>query len=230
MRIVFCLHGRFLLAAVACATVAVGLKVPWTWTRSHCSPARCLRTESRVVSLRMRRGEGRREGPPIDFYYWPVPCGWKVAIMLEECALPYRLHPVNILQGDQFDPAYLALNPNNKVRNERKAAQVALRKPQRAAGMRAARHASHDTATDCRFKGHSRCPRSSILLDLTAGRSPSLRAAPFSCTWAKRLTPFSAGHWAQRGDTPACSGSCSRWRPWHILKSTLYSAFTKNHP
>jgi hypothetical protein len=45
--------------------------------------------------------------------------------MLEECALPYRVHPVNILQGDQFDPAYLALNPNNKVRKERKAARVA---------------------------------------------------------------------------------------------------------
>ena len=51
----------------------------------------------------------------IDFYYWPVPCGWKVAIMLEESGLPYRVNPVNILRGDQFDPAYLELNPNNKV-------------------------------------------------------------------------------------------------------------------
>ena len=123
------LHGRFLVAAMACATVAsaAGFQVqaPRPSPRSHVSPARCLRTESRVVSLCMRRGEGRREGPPIDFYYWPVPCGWKVAIMLEECALPYQVQPVNILQGDQFDPAYLALNPNNKVRKERKAARVA---------------------------------------------------------------------------------------------------------
>ena len=107
-----CTLGRLLLATVACATVAsaAGFQVqaPRPSPRSHVSPARCLRTESRVVSLRMR-------GEPIHFYYWPVPCGWKVAIMLEECALPYRVHPVNILQGDQFDPAYLALNPNNKV-------------------------------------------------------------------------------------------------------------------
>jgi hypothetical protein len=117
-----CTLGRLLLATVACATVAsaAGFQVqaPRPSPRSHVSPARCLRTESRVVSLRMR-------GEPIHFYYWPVPCGWKVAIMLEECTLPYRLHPVNILQGDQFDPAYLALNPNNKVRKERKAARVA---------------------------------------------------------------------------------------------------------
>jgi len=68
--------------------------------------------------LRMRSGDGN---PPtaqksaIDFYYWPVPCGWKVAIMFEECGLPYKVHPINILQGDQFDPEYLKLNPNNKV-------------------------------------------------------------------------------------------------------------------
>ena len=151
-----CLHGRLLVAVVACATVSstAGFQVqaPRPSPRLHVSPARCLRTESRVVSLRMRGGEGGSDGERgehIDFYYWPVPCGWKVAIMLEECALPYRVHPVNILQGDQFDPAYLSLNPNNKVRKERKAAQVALRKPQRTAGMRAARHASHDTAADC---------------------------------------------------------------------------------
>jgi len=33
----------------------------------------------------------------IDFYYWPTPNGWKVAIMLEECGLDYRTIPVNIL-------------------------------------------------------------------------------------------------------------------------------------
>jgi len=35
--------------------------------------------------------------------------------MFEECGLPYKVHPVNILQGEQFDEAYLRLNPNNKV-------------------------------------------------------------------------------------------------------------------
>ncbi len=51
----------------------------------------------------------------IDFYYWPTPNGWKVAIMLEECALPYRMIPVNISEGDQFKPEFLAISPNNRM-------------------------------------------------------------------------------------------------------------------
>jgi GSH-dependent disulfide-bond oxidoreductase len=51
----------------------------------------------------------------LDFYYWPTPNGHKVAIMLEETALPYRLKPVNILRGEQFKPAFLKINPNNKI-------------------------------------------------------------------------------------------------------------------
>jgi GST-like protein len=51
----------------------------------------------------------------IDFYYWPTPNGWKVAIMLEECALPYRMIPVNIGAGDQFKPEFLAISPNNRM-------------------------------------------------------------------------------------------------------------------
>ena len=51
----------------------------------------------------------------IDFYYWPTPNGWKVAVMLEECGLDYELKPVNIGKGDQFDPAFLAISPNNRM-------------------------------------------------------------------------------------------------------------------
>lgn len=51
----------------------------------------------------------------IDFYYWPTPNGWKVAILLEECALPYRVVPVNIRRGDQFRPEFLAISPNNRM-------------------------------------------------------------------------------------------------------------------
>jgi GST-like protein len=51
----------------------------------------------------------------IDLYYWPTPNGHKIPIMLEECGLPYTVHPVNMLKGEQFDPAYLKLNPNNKI-------------------------------------------------------------------------------------------------------------------
>ena len=51
----------------------------------------------------------------IDFYYWPTPNGWKVAIMLEECGLPYRMIPVDIGRGDQFAPEFLAISPNNRM-------------------------------------------------------------------------------------------------------------------
>ncbi len=51
----------------------------------------------------------------IDFYYWPTPNGWKVAIMLEECALPYNMIPVNIGKGEQFTPEFLAISPNNRM-------------------------------------------------------------------------------------------------------------------
>ncbi len=51
----------------------------------------------------------------IDFYYWPTPNGWKVAIMLEECALPYQLIPLDIGKGEQFAPEFLAISPNNRM-------------------------------------------------------------------------------------------------------------------
>ena len=51
----------------------------------------------------------------IDFYYWPTPNGWKVAIMLEECGLDYNMIPVNIGRGDQFTPEFLAISPNNRM-------------------------------------------------------------------------------------------------------------------
>jgi GSH-dependent disulfide-bond oxidoreductase len=52
---------------------------------------------------------------PIDLYYWNTPNGWKISIMLEECGLPYTVHPVNIGRGEQLDPAFLAVSPNNKI-------------------------------------------------------------------------------------------------------------------
>jgi GST-like protein len=51
----------------------------------------------------------------IDLYSWPTPNGHKVHIMLEECALPYRVHPIDIGAGDQFAPEFLAISPNNKI-------------------------------------------------------------------------------------------------------------------
>jgi GST-like protein len=51
----------------------------------------------------------------IELYYFPSPNGLKIAIMLEECGLPYEVVPVDIGSGEQFRPEYLVLNPNNKI-------------------------------------------------------------------------------------------------------------------
>src|SRR6202158_593164 len=35
--------------------------------------------------------------------------------MLEECALPYVVRPIDISKGDQFSPHFLAISPNNRM-------------------------------------------------------------------------------------------------------------------
>ena len=51
----------------------------------------------------------------IDLYTWSTPNGRKVSIMLEELDLPYRVHPINIRENEQFDPDFLRISPNNKI-------------------------------------------------------------------------------------------------------------------
>ncbi|MEE8247874.1 MAG: glutathione S-transferase N-terminal domain-containing protein [Alphaproteobacteria bacterium] len=51
----------------------------------------------------------------IDLYTWPTPNGHKVHIMLEEVGLEYKVIPINIGRGDQFDPEFLKISPNNKM-------------------------------------------------------------------------------------------------------------------
>lgn len=51
----------------------------------------------------------------IDLYYWPTPNGHKITMILEETALPYRIVPVNIGAGEQFEPQFLAISPNNRM-------------------------------------------------------------------------------------------------------------------
>ena len=51
----------------------------------------------------------------IDLYTWGTPNGQKASIMLEETDLPYTVHPVNISNGEQHTPDYLAINPNRKT-------------------------------------------------------------------------------------------------------------------
>ncbi len=52
---------------------------------------------------------------PIDLYYWPTPNGWKITLMLEECRYPYVVKYVDIGRGEQFDPTFLAISPNNRM-------------------------------------------------------------------------------------------------------------------
>jgi len=51
----------------------------------------------------------------IDLHYWPTPNGKKVTILLEECGMPYRIVPLNIQKGDQFNKEFLKMNPNHRM-------------------------------------------------------------------------------------------------------------------
>ena len=51
----------------------------------------------------------------IDLYTWSTPNGRKVSIMLEEVGLPYEVRPINIGKGDQHQPSFLEISPNNKI-------------------------------------------------------------------------------------------------------------------
>ncbi|PRD45822.1 glutathione S-transferase [Phyllobacterium phragmitis] len=52
---------------------------------------------------------------PIELYYWPTPNGWKISIMLEELGVPYEIKYVNIGKGEQFEPSFLKIAPNNRM-------------------------------------------------------------------------------------------------------------------
>ena len=51
----------------------------------------------------------------LSLYYWTTPNGHKITIFLEEARLPYEIIPVNISKGEQFDPGFLRISPNNRI-------------------------------------------------------------------------------------------------------------------
>ncbi len=51
----------------------------------------------------------------IELFYWTTPNGHKITIFLEEAEVDYRITPVNIGEGAQFAPAFLAISPNNRI-------------------------------------------------------------------------------------------------------------------
>ncbi|MEO0545151.1 MAG: glutathione S-transferase family protein [Pseudomonadota bacterium] len=52
---------------------------------------------------------------PIQLFFWPTPNGWKITIMLEELGVPYAINWINIGKGDQFQPDFLKIAPNNRM-------------------------------------------------------------------------------------------------------------------
>ena len=51
----------------------------------------------------------------IDLYAAGTSNGMRARIALEECGLPYKLHPVDLAKGEHKTPQYLALNPNAQI-------------------------------------------------------------------------------------------------------------------
>src|SRR5450756_1803665 len=64
---------------------------------------------------KVAKKSAKKYAKPIELYYWPTPNGFKIWIMLEECGLPYKLIPVNISKGEQFNPDFLKISPNNRM-------------------------------------------------------------------------------------------------------------------
>lgn len=52
---------------------------------------------------------------PIEFYFWPTPNGWKIALILEECALPYEIEWVDLSKNEQFEEQFLKISPNGRM-------------------------------------------------------------------------------------------------------------------
>ena len=59
--------------------------------------------------------DGKDEKAMIHLYSWDTSNGRKIAILLEELGLPFVFHPIDITAGEQFDPEFLAISPNNKI-------------------------------------------------------------------------------------------------------------------
>jgi GST-like protein len=56
-----------------------------------------------------------KQEKPIELHYWPTPNGWKISIFLEEAGVPYEVKYVNIGKGEQFEPSFLKIAPNNRM-------------------------------------------------------------------------------------------------------------------
>ena len=76
---------------------------------------RTVSTRGKSKKARASTSKPPKQSKAIELYYWPTPNGFKISIMLEECGLPYVLKPVNISKGEQFNPDFLKISPNNRI-------------------------------------------------------------------------------------------------------------------
>ena len=51
----------------------------------------------------------------IDLYFWTTPNGYKPLLFLEEAGIDYEIRPINISKGEQFEPEFLKISPNNRI-------------------------------------------------------------------------------------------------------------------
>jgi hypothetical protein len=61
----------------------------------------------------LKRTRTGNEDSIIQLWSWPTPNGQKIHIALEELELPYRIVPINIGKGEQFQPEFLAMTAGN---------------------------------------------------------------------------------------------------------------------
>lgn len=76
---------------------------------------RSKRSASKKAKTKTSKRKVTKTAKPIELYYWPTPNGFKISIMLEECGLSYVMKPVNISKGEQFNPDFLKIAPNNRM-------------------------------------------------------------------------------------------------------------------
>lgn len=74
-----------------------------------------LNYKRRISKKRVSNIFNKEGSAMIDLYYWTTPNGHKITIFLEEAKLPYEIKPVNIGKGEQFEPEFLKISPNNRI-------------------------------------------------------------------------------------------------------------------
>src|ERR1017187_8981757 len=71
--------------------------------------------QSHPIWMAGQHPKAGQERAMIDLHYWTTPNGHKITMFLEETGLKYKIFPVNIAKGDQLEPEFLKVAPNNRI-------------------------------------------------------------------------------------------------------------------